>query len=245
MTPKAIVVTGYGFNSDVELAKAFELAGAAASRVHLADLLEKPALIREFDLLGVPGGFSFGDHLGSGKEIANLLMTPRKKRWRPSSPADAGHRHLQRLQVLSSWALVPNPRGKVGAGLRSSTTNRGAFIDRWTPVAFEPECPCVWTKGLDPLDLPLRHGEGRFIAPEPVLDTLEKKRLVALRYLDNPNGSMRADRRHHRSLSMVLGLMPQPGMLLVAENHPRWQRGWIARTGLAIIRKGVEAATTA
>ena len=73
MKPKALILTGYGINAEKELKWAFDLAGAEGTIVHLEDLIENKKMINDYQILGFPGGFSFGDHIASGKVFANLV----------------------------------------------------------------------------------------------------------------------------------------------------------------------------
>ncbi len=242
---KAIVITGYGFNSDAELAEAFSLAGADARRVHVADLVERPELIRDAGVLGFPGGFSFGDHLGSGKEIANLLRKSAKEeleRFVGEGKPLIGI--CNGFQVIAKLGIVPNASGNWEPEASLIHNEGGAFIDDWIRVEAEPGSPCVWTEGLPPLELPIRHGEGRFVAADEArLDALESRGLVALRYAGrNPNGSSRAIAGVTDPSGMVLGLMPHPECFIWPEHHPRWRRERILATGLEIFKRGVARA---
>jgi phosphoribosylformylglycinamidine synthase subunit PurQ / glutaminase len=242
---KAIVITGFGFNSDAELAEAFRLSGAEAARVHITDVIEKPSLIREYQVLGVPGGFSFGDHLGSGKEIANLMRSHVKEELERF--IEAGKPVIgicNGFQVLVKLGLVPNLSGSWAPETSLIHNEKGEFIDAWYRLSFDPASPCVWTKGLCDRELPIRHGEGRFVAASrKILDDLKEKKLIAATYSGvNPNGSALDIAAITDPSGRVLGIMPHPECFLYPENHPRWQREKLVDTGLQIIQRGVRYA---
>lgn len=242
---KAIVITGFGFNSDMELAEAFRLSGAEADRVHITDVIEKPSIIHGYQVLGVPGGFSFGDHLGSGKEIANLMRSYVKDELEKF--VEAGKPVIgicNGFQVLVKLGIVPNLSGGWTPEASLIHNEKGSFIDGWYRLSFDPASPCVWTKGLSDRELPIRHGEGRFVAAgQSILDELKKRKLIAATYSGgNPNGSALDIAAITDPTGRVLGIMPHPECFLYPENHPRWQREKVAGTGLEIIAQGVRYA---
>ena len=245
MKPAALIVCGFGINADEELAEAFREAGADAARVHLTDLLDEPSRLSGFRILAFPGGFSFGDHLGSGIVLANLL----RKRLRPELEAFIADGGLvigicNGFQVLAKTGILTNMGGGWEREITLVHNVNPGYLDEWVSVRFEPECPCVWTRGLPPMELPIRHGEGRLVARDAaVLEALEKERLVALRYEGrNPNGSVNGIAGVCDRSGRILGLMPHPEAFLIPENHPDRRRGVRGETGVAIFRNAVEAA---
>jgi phosphoribosylformylglycinamidine synthase subunit PurQ / glutaminase len=259
----ACVVTGFGINADEELALAFEMAGARALRVHARDLLDEPRLLQRHQILAFPGGFSFGDHLGSGKVFAALFR---------QGLGEALERFISRgglvigicngFQALVKMGFLPDLAGAHAQEVSLIHNDSGRFEDRWVRVGFEPSCPCLWTRGLAEMDLPVRHGEGKLVVETPkVLAALCSRGLVALRYRtrggsrpngcvdypDDPNGSVDHIAGLCDPTGRVFGLMPHPEAFLYPENHPEWpsMRGSAQITegeGLAIFRNGVRAA---
>ncbi len=224
MTPHTLILRTAGTNCDAELAHAFVRAGATTQTMHLHTLLEQPQRLEDFDILGFPGGFSYGDDIAAGRILANRL---RHRLYEPLLAAiDRGvpmFGPCNGFQVLVKLGLLPDPRaGRQEVTLAHNTSGR--FIDRWTPVTVESQSPCLWTAGLPDHDLPLAHGEGRFTAPTPVLDHLEKNGQVALRYAENPNGSARDIAGICDPTGLVFGLMPHPERYLHPTNHPQWTR---------------------
>ncbi len=245
MSVPVLIACGFGINSDEELAEAFRRAGAEPSRVHLTDLLSEPGMLARFRILAFPGGFSFGDHLGSGVVLANLL----RRRLRPEIEAFLADGGLalgicNGFQVLAKTGILTNLGGDWEREITLVHNEKPGYLDDWIRVRVEPECPCVWTRGLSTLDLPVRHGEGRFAARDPgILEELERERLVALRYEGrNPNGSANAIAGVCDRTGRVLGLMPHPEAFLEPENHPDRRRRPPRDTGLAIFRNAVAGA---
>jgi phosphoribosylformylglycinamidine synthase len=236
---RVCVITGFGINADEELALAFGSAGAIAERVHVRDLIDAPRLLSSYGILAFPGGFSFGDHLGSGKVFATLF-----RRNLGAAMADfvaAGGLAIgicNGFQVLVKMGALPNLSGTGAQEVSLIHNDSGRFEDRWVKVRFEPECRCAWTRGLSEMDLPVRHGEGKFVTrSREVLDALEAGNLVALRYAareggnpvypDDPNGSEGHIAGICDPTGRVFGLMPHPEAFLYEENHPEWnRRGW-------------------
>jgi phosphoribosylformylglycinamidine synthase len=260
--PRACVVTGYGINADEELALAFRMAGAGVEAVHAGDLVADPRLVGRFDILALPGGFSFGDHLGSGKVLAHLL----RRSLRPALGEFVASGGLvigicNGFQVLVKMGLLPDLSGGWEPEVSLVHNESGVFEDRWVRIAFDPGSPCVWTAGLPAMDVPVRHGEGRFVVAAPgVLADLRAGRLAAARYAprdggegpagypDNPNGSVDGIAGITDRTGRIFGFMPHPEAFLFRENHPEWTRAGPPRRrggegdGLAIFRRGVRAA---
>jgi phosphoribosylformylglycinamidine (FGAM) synthase-like amidotransferase family enzyme len=250
---KACVITGFGINADEELALAFEMAGARAMRVHEADLAASPRLLDDCRILAFPGGFSFGDHLGSGKVFATLFRR---------SLGGAMQEFLRRgglvigvcngFQALVKMGFLPDLSGTHTPEVSLIHNDSGKFEDRWVRVGFEKGCPCLWTGGLSEMDLPVRHGEGKFVAESrETLAELESRGLVAMRYIgpgypEDPNGSVNHIAGICDASGKVFGLMPHPEAFLFRENHPEWTRRPDLRgQGLAIFQNGVLAAREA
>lgn len=248
MEPKAIVLGGYGINADAELAEALRLAGAKVERLHVADLVADPERLSGARILAFPGGFSFGDHLGSGQVLALLC----RRTLRPaieSFVADGGLviGVCNGFQVLVRMGILPNRDGAWGREASLIQNESGRFVDGWFPVAFEAGSRCAWTKGLAGRLLPVRHGEGRFIARDAAsLDALEGEGLVAARYSGaSPNGSDRGIAGICDRSGRVFGLMPHPEAFLSRENHPGRRRPTRDEPGIELFENGVKAARDA
>ncbi|MBT3273157.1 MAG: phosphoribosylformylglycinamidine synthase subunit PurQ [Spirochaetales bacterium] len=243
---KTCIITGYGINADRELASAFKAAGSDAERVHINDLINNPVYLRSFQIVGFPGGFSFGDHLGSGLVFAGLFKRNLKSelsRFVTDGGLIIGV--CNGFQVLVKMGVLPNLSGDWTPDVSLIHNQSGVFEDSWVKVACPHESRCVWTKGLSALDLPIRHGEGRFITGSPeIAQRLADDRLIAMTYeTRNPNGSEDNIAGICDSTGRIIGLMPHPEAYLHRENHPEWRSG-IQGDGLGIFRNGVLAASS-
>jgi phosphoribosylformylglycinamidine synthase len=248
MKVRTCIITGHGINADRELAAAFHAAGSAAESVHIGDLLEDPGRLDRFQIIGVPGGFSFGDHLGSGKVFGLLMKNSLKQPL--TGFVDRGGLIIgicNGFQVLVKMGILPNIGGKWEPEASLIANDSGVFEDSWVTAEFPAESRCVWTRGLESRELPIRHGEGRFVAASPEIGRrIAAEGLIAVRYAGrNPNGSVDGIAGICDRSGRILGLMPHPEAFLTPEHHPRWTRsraegGGIGVTGLDIFRRGVD-----
>lgn len=243
---KACIITGHGINADNELVLAFKLAGAEARRVHIQDLIDRPSLLSEYQILAFPGGFSFGDHIGSGLVFAHIFKQHLAEEL--NSFIAAGKPVIgicNGFQVLVKMGVLPNFSKTWTPEVSLIHNDTGVFENSWLKVDFNENSPCIWTKGMRHMDIPIRHGEGRFYTDDStLLEKLEGENLVTLRYADrNPNGSINAIAGITDPTGMILGLMPHPEGFIYPENHPLWHRTRSDEaTGLVIFRNGVEYA---
>jgi len=223
MPPIALILRTAGTNCDQELAYGFELAGATARVVHLNELIADPSPLEQCDLIGLPGGFSYGDDISAGRIFANRL---RHQLWQPLSAAVARGVGLigicNGFQVLVKLGLLPDPH----AGQQTVTlaeNSNGRFLDRWVELELEAPERCMWTQGLAAsIELPIAHAEGRLTASEATLDQLEAGGQVVLRYAagDNPNGSERRIAGLSDPSGRIFGLMPHPERCVTPEHPP-------------------------
>lgn len=244
MSVKTCVITGFGINSDKDLADAFRMAGSDVELLHINDLISNPDHLKDFQILGFPGGFSFGDHLGSGLVFAHLF----KKHLKDSLQRfiDDGKLIIgicNGFQVLVKMGVLPNISGSWKPEVTLVHNDCGTFIDDWVKLDVKKESSCVWLKGIDSIELPIRHGEGRFITEsEGILKHIKDNNLDALTYSGwNPNGSTADIAGITDSTGRILGLMPHPEAFIQPENHPKWAREKVERGyGLDIIKNGVD-----
>jgi phosphoribosylformylglycinamidine synthase len=260
MKPRTLILRTAGTNCDKETAHAFELAGAEVEYLHINRLLTEPAVMGRFQLLAVPGGFSYGDDIAAGKILANqinhhLLDTFRAfiAEGKPIIGICNG------FQVLVKTDLLPGDvAGRSGQAATLANNDCGRFIDRWVNLAPRPG-KCIWTQNLpDLFQLPIAHGEGKFVpADESVRRALWQNGQVALVYAKpdgspagglaphNPNGSVDDIAGVCDATGLVFGLMPHPERYVSPFQHFSWTRQLPPPTvgqGLAIFRNAVEHA---
>ena len=267
---QALIITAPGINCDLELAEAFSLAGAEPRYVHLNELLENPSIIDEVDLIGLPGGFSYGDDLGAGVIFSGHLR---------DQLHDSVHEFLQSdtlilgicngFQVLvESGIFEPDePAGERSVALYSNASNH--YECRWVELE-SADCCCPWLEAGERMPVPVAHAEGRFVVrDDAVMQRLIAGRQVALRYVRpgwvdspdggddsvpypyNPNGAAGDVAGICDPSGRVLGLMPHPERNLDPWNHPHWTRHGAdmgpreVGEGLAFYRRMVEVAESA
>ncbi len=225
--PLTLILRTAGTNCDRELAHAFQLAGAATETVHLNELIRDPDRLSRYQLIGIPGGFSYGDDIAAGRILANYL---RHRLMDPLRAAiDRGVPIIgicNGFQALVKLGLLPDPHDGRQVVTLADNTN-GRFLAKWVPMEADPSTRCIWTKGLEQFELPVAHGEGRLTVAEPaVLEQLREQGQIALRYGEgqNPNGSVENIAGLCDPTGLVLGLMPHPERFVHATQPPDWTR---------------------
>lgn len=251
MALRALVLYGYGINCERESKYAIEKSGGHADIMHLNRVLESPRLLENYNMLMVPGGFSFGDDLGSGRVFGNKMRFALREPLQEFVKAQKLVLGVcNGFQILVKMGLLPKPDFEQRVSLIGN--NSGRFEDRWVILKANRESPCIFTKDIDALLLPVRHGEGKFVArDEAVLGELKTGNQVVLQYIDengklagypyNPNGSIENIAGICDSSGRIFGLMPHPEAFNMAENCPYWLRGSVREPlGLRIFKNAVE-----
>jgi phosphoribosylformylglycinamidine synthase subunit PurQ / glutaminase len=236
---RALVITGFGLNCEAETSRAFELAGAVPEQVHLNDLLDGRRSLDGFHVLAFIGGFSFGDHLGAGTVFANRV---RCRLWEPIQRFVADGKLVigicNGFQTMAKLGLLPGlPDDPFARRIALARNDRGQFHDGWVTLGVDPESPCVFLRGIERIELPVRHGEGKLVFADDATRTETVERhLVPLTYLDpdrgeptaefphNPNGAELAAAGLCDPTGRIFGLMPHPEAYLYPFNHPHWTR---------------------
>ncbi len=266
---KVIILRTAGTNCDKETAFAFESAGASVELVHMNQLSSGAKSLDPYHILAIPGGFTYGDDIASGKILANELkfaIEEDLERFVSAGKLILGI--CNGFQVLVKAGLLPNLTGDfktIEATLTLNDSNK--FEDRWIylqkpqTVNRKPQNKCIWTKGMSGvIALPVAHGEGKFVPRDKaVLNNLKKNGLIALEYCGalgqknigypcNPNGAVDGIAGICDPTGRIFGLMPHPERHLSPYQHPEWtreegtKRGRIEGAGLAIFRNGVNFA---
>jgi phosphoribosylformylglycinamidine synthase I len=247
--PRVIVLRTAGTNCDNETASAFKMAGSVSELVHINELARDEKFLKDFQIFVIPGGFTYGDDIASGKILANEIKYKLKedlKKFINSGKLVIGI--CNGFQVLVKAGILPgiNP-GALEATL--SFNDSGSFIDKWVCLKpgtrnQEPGNKCVWTKGIEKdIYLPIAHGEGKFIPRDKnVLNSLRKNGQIVFKYIDNPNGSIDDIAGICDATGRVLGMMPHPERHVLGTQHPRWTREGLKEygDGFMIFKNGVD-----
>jgi phosphoribosylformylglycinamidine synthase len=250
--PRILILRAPGANCDLETQFAFELAGGLSERVHINRLRENSHRLNDYQILVIPGGFTYGDDVAAGKILASQLshfLGDSLAHFRDSGKLILGV--CNGFQTLLKAGLLVPPDAK-GHGATLAANLSGRFEDRWITLrASASRCPFL--AGIELVHLPIAHGEGRFLCrDEQVLPSLDASGQVVLRYCDangelgdypiNPNGSQGDVAGLCDPTGRILGLMPHPERHVLPTQHPRWTRSGLAAEGegLALFRNAVQ-----
>ena len=236
LKPKTLILRTAGTNCDAETDAAFQLAGAETALIHIQNLISGKVNLNDYQILAIPGGFSYGDDISAGILLAVEMkhkLTDALNRFVADGKLIIGI--CNGFQVRVRRGLLPgiNRSGSDTPDMMQQTTlamNTSAkFECRWVDLETE-KSPCVFTKGIkEQVYLPVAHAEGRFTAPSDVLAELESNKQVVFRYAkseypQNPNGSDVDIAGICDPTGRIFGLMPHPERFLMKWNHPRWTR---------------------
>jgi phosphoribosylformylglycinamidine synthase I len=251
---RVLVLRAPGTNCDVETAFAFEQAGATVSSAHVNELVRRDKRIADYQIVVIPGGFTYGDDISAGKILANEL----KLKLGDDIKKFVGNGGLilgicNGFQVMAKAGILPQP-DDASQKLTLANNDSNHFECRWVYLSVNQKSPCVFTQGIDAMYLPVAHGEGKVVADAGTLSRLN----VVLRYADkegniradypyNPNGSADSIAGICDSSGRIFALMPHPERFLRGTQHPRWfreaKREW--GDGFGIFQNAVEWARSA
>lgn len=256
MKPQVCIIRTDGTNCDRETAYAFEKAGGNCQLVHLNQLRNGAEKLDDYQIMAIPGGFSYGDDIQAGKvlsvELASFLKEQLKKFVDDGKPVIG---ICNGFQVLVRTGLLPwNELGTIRATLMPN--HSGHFECRWVSLILE-ETNCIFTRGMGGtlVEYQVAHGEGKFYTSEQDLQEIEQSGQVVFRYADpverkqtmrypyNPNGSLHAIAGICDRTGRVLGLMPHPERFVEFYHHPNWRRQKFSEPhGFALFKNAVEYA---
>lgn len=221
--PRVIVFSGYGLNCEEETAYAFNWAGAASEIVHINDLIDRRKKLANFQIISIPGGFSYGDDTGAGKAYANKMKNHLKEEIGKFVSQDKLVIGLcNGFQILVSYGLLPG-------ALVHNTSAR--YVNRWVDLEVTNDTP--WLKNIKKFPVPVAHGEGKYFASAQILTRLKSHNMIALRYTKgdvyryqklppNPNGAMEDIAGITSKSGRILGLMPHPDRAIFFTQLPYW-----------------------
>lgn len=232
----ALVLTGYGLNCDNETAHALELAGANARRVHINAVIDGAAAIEDYQILVFGGGFSWGDDHGAGVvQAVRMKHTAGEKIIRFVEDGNLVIGICNGFQTIVNLGLLPGFDNHYSDRSVALTYNDcGNFRDDWVTLKINADSPCVFTRNLSVIDLPVRHGEGKFVADDAVIRRLAASHQIVCQYAlpdgalanrkfpFNPNGAMMDIAGVCDPTGRVFGLMPHPEAFNHPANHPQW-----------------------
>ncbi|MCX8197822.1 MAG: phosphoribosylformylglycinamidine synthase subunit PurQ [Candidatus Micrarchaeota archaeon] len=233
--PKCLVLSGFGLNSEAELAHAFFLAGAEPRIIHFSDISSGKARLSDYEIFAIPGGWSFGDDIASGKVLANKLKSTFRNQFEEFALSGKPIIGIcNGFQVLVKLGALPNLSSDFKQQATLAGNASGKFEDRW--VYLKPQkSVCKYFEGVPFVLCPVRHGEGRFVAPSHAISEMEKRGQVVLKYVDekmeeggypiNPNGSAKSIAGICDKTGKIFGLMPHPECSVLRFHFPRWPEG--------------------
>jgi len=252
-TVNVCILRTAGTNCDLETDFAFQKAGAATKPVHINQLLRGRANLAGYQVIVIPGGFTYGDDIAAGKILANELRYGLGEQLHEF--IDRGGAMLgicNGFQVLVKAGLLPGPFAP-GVQQKVTLTNNDSarFEDRWIHLAVPPN-KSIFTDGISSLYLPVAHGEGKFVADPLMLQEIIDSRQIVFRYVNergdedgypwNPNGSVHSIAGICDDTGRVLGLMPHPERHALGVQHPQWTRHGLKPEGdgMAVFRSVVK-----
>ena len=249
---RAMVLAGNGINCEMETAHACRLAGADQVDItYLWDLATGKASLEGYHLLCLPGGFLDGDDLGSARasairfrhtQVGENLLFDQFRDFKNNGGLAIGI--CNGFQLMVKLGLLPNlDSQEITQQMTLTWNDSGRFEDRWVDLCIDPESPCVFTKGLERISLPVRHGEGKLVAEEEIQTRVVERHQIPLYYIDpesgekttryplNPNGSAHGMASLTDPSGRFFGLMPHPEAFLHRTNHPHWTRRELPEEG--------------
>lgn len=256
MTVRTLILSGYGINSEDELEQCFLQAGSQVKILHINELIQNPSKMNFFDIVAFAGGFSFGDHISSGKIYANkikIYFGKQLNQFIGSGKPVIGICNGFQMLVKGGW--LPDTESDLHQQATLTKNNKGLFENRWVNLNINDKNNSFWLKGIETLDLPVRHGEGKFVVGDSVIiEKIQTNNQIAFYYADdlgeatmtypnNPNGSLLSIAGITNKKGNVLGLMPHPECYRLRGHHPNADN-WLPNekqqwTGMSLFQNAV------
>ncbi len=239
-TPKVIILRAPGTNCDEETGFAFELAGAQAELVHINELVCGNKTLADYQILVIPGGFTYGDDISAGRILANEMRLKIGDSVREfTTQGNLVMGICNGFQVMVKAGILPPLADSTNSQeLTLAPNDSGKFECRWCYMRANPSSPCIFTKGMDIMYLPSAHGEGKVVADPKVWDHAsiavqycDEKGNIEAGYPANPNGSEQNIAGISDKSGRIFALMPHPERYVVGTQHPRWTREGLQNSG--------------
>jgi phosphoribosylformylglycinamidine synthase len=229
---KTLILRAPGTNCDFETQVAFEQAGAEVDLALVTELFHREKRLSDYQIMVIPGGFTYGDDVSAGKILANEL----KLRLGGDIPRFIEDGKLilgicNGFQVLVKAGILPGLPEAGSQPITLTSNDSGRFECRWVYLQVNEASPCIFTRGISTLYLPVAHGEGKVVIEPDAADGLN----IVLSYADeagniwagypyNPNGSIRNIAGICDASGRIFALMPHPERFIRWTQHPRWTR---------------------
>jgi len=244
---KALIMSGFGINSEMETQEVLARAGMGADIVHINDLIDGTCHLLDYRLLVFPGGFSYGDDTGAGNAYANRV---RNNLWKDVEEFLAGDNLVLGIcngfQILANLGLVPAFDRQYRRDIALMPNRKGVLECRF--VTLKPAADNLWTRGIERIFCPVAHGEGNFSCSKDTLDRIRRQKMIAFTYCRddltpargeypfNPNGSLEDIAGITSADGKVLGLMPHPERAMEFTGLYDWplRREQMKRAGIAV-----------
>lgn len=229
---KVLMLRGPGTNRDIDTRIAFEQCGSQVDAALVSEIARGEKRLMDFHILVIPGGFTYGDDVSAGKIMANeirLKLGEDIKKFVGEGRLVLGI--CNGFQVLVKTGILPGINGKSVHTVTLTNNDSGKFECRWVYLKVNSESPCVFTKGMRGMYVPVAHGEGKLVAAPGVAEKLN----IVVQYVDekgntgagypyNPNGSINDIAGICDASGRIFGLMPHPEDYIRGTQHPRWTR---------------------
>ena len=236
---KVLMLRAPGTNCDFETQVAYEMAGAVVDSALVTELFRGEKRLDDYQVLVIPGGFTYGDDISAGRIFANeikLRLGEDVRKFVAAGKLVMGV--CNGFQVLVKTGILPGINGRTAQPVTLTTNDSGKFECRWVYLRVNENSPCVFTRGIKSLYIPVNHGEGKLVAEPGIAEKLnvvvqyaDEKGDTTAGYPHNPNGSLNNIAGICDDSGRIFALMPHPERFIRWTQHPRWTRETPRETG--------------